>query len=224
MPSDKLGNRGKEPPFSLERSIKTQPEWELVFPPTVVVRNNRYRNLSMFNRKPWCYFSSLFVVALTISTALTDRLSAQSPVKLKNYEAILDTFEDETSVFELEGVASHLGKFTAYGDVDLVPGPLEGWQVGEGSVVFRAANGDQLVGIASWILGPVGDDGNLDISVQFSWRAFVELRDGTIVANTWRFVDSRPPGLIVTDKYCCTTICLPFVGCFVRCEKCTTSR
>jgi hypothetical protein len=33
--------------------------------------------------------------------------------------------------------------------------------------------------------------------VHFSWRNSIELADGTVVYSTGRFMDSRPPGLVV---------------------------
>jgi hypothetical protein len=145
-------------------------------------------------------------ITLLVSITIAAPLTAQSPVKIKNYEATIDTFEDGSSVFQLQGTASHLGNFSATGEVNLIPGLVEGSQIGSGVVVFEAANGDRLVGVANWILGPVREDSILETSVHFVWRDSVVLSDGTIVQNSGRFVNQRPPGLVVVDRYCCTTI------------------
>ena len=176
----------------------------------------------MFNQLAWEKVLWLLGITLVVSITTSAPVTAQSPVKIKNYEATIDTFEDGSSVFQLRGKASHLGNFSATGEVNLVPGFVEGSQIGNGVVVFEAANGDRLVGVANWILGPVGEDSILDTSVHFTWRDSVLLSDGTIVQSSGRFVDHRPPGLVVVDRYCCTTVCLPFLGCFTRCEKCSS--
>ena len=48
--------------------------------------------------------------------------------------------------------------------------------------MFRAANGDLLVGEVTWDIDPGGDLRSSRII--FHWRDFVELSDGTIVAST----------------------------------------
>jgi hypothetical protein len=115
-----------------------------------------------------------------------------------------------------------LGNFSATGEVNFIPGFVEGSQIGSGVVVFEAANGDRLVGVADWILGPVRENSILETSVHIVWRDSVVLSDGTIVRNSGRFVKQRPPGLIIVDKYCCTTVCLPILECFTRCVKCSS--
>jgi hypothetical protein len=111
----------------------------------------------------------LFFVLFTLAAPLIlpGHASAQSAVKLINYHATVDIFEDGSSVFELAGVASHLGNFSATGDADFVEGPVPGSRVGTGVVVFEAANGDLLVGVVNLILHPPGADNILDTSVHF---------------------------------------------------------
>ena len=121
---------------------------------------------------------------------------AESPVKLQKWRGAIDFSSEGSTPFTLSGTASHLGRFTAYGEVDFVPGDEEGSLVGDGVVVFQAANGDLLVGVVTWDVAPAVD-GFAASHVHFSWRDFVEFSDGTIVFNTGRFVDSRPPGLVV---------------------------
>jgi hypothetical protein len=121
---------------------------------------------------------------------------AESPVKLQNWGGMIDFSAAGATPFTLSGTASHLGNFRAYGEVDFVPGDTAGSLVGDGVVVFQAANGDLLVGVVTWDVNPAVD-GLASSRVHFSWRDFVEFCDGTIVPSTGRFVDSRPPGLVV---------------------------
>jgi hypothetical protein len=120
---------------------------------------------------------------------------AKSAVKLQKWAGAIDFSTEEPSLFVLEGTASHLGKFTASGEVEFSPGETEGTFVGEGVVVFKAANGDLLVGNVDWEVSAGGD---LRTShIHFSWSDSIEFSDGTVVENTGRFVDDRPPGLVV---------------------------
>ncbi len=121
---------------------------------------------------------------------------AESPVKMKNFRGTVDILADEPVPFALEGTASHLGSFEAQGEVVFSPGEEPGTLLGEGVVVFHAANGDLLVGVVTWDVDPTVD-GLAPATIHFSWRDSVEFSDGTIVSNTGRFVESRPPGLVV---------------------------
>ena len=120
----------------------------------------------------------------------------KSPVKIRNFEGTIDLSADGPIPFTLRGTASHLGRYEAYGEVDFVPGEEEGSLVGEGVVVFEAANGDLLVGVVEWDVEP-GDGEFKPSALHFSWRDAVEFGDGTVVASTGRFVNDRPPGLVV---------------------------
>ena len=141
---------------------------------------------------------ALVVLAAFFAGAVTPAQvrAASSPVKLKNWQGSIDFDPDGTSSFVMEGTASHLGRFTAYGEVDFVPGEEEGSLLGEGVVVFESANGDLLVGVVEWDV-EAGDGEFRASHVHFSWRDSIELADGTVVHSTGRFVDSRPPGLVV---------------------------
>ena len=143
---------------------------------------------------PGCFKAGL--VALLSVSLVASPAYAKSPVKLKNWEGTIDFSADGISSFTMEGVASHLGRFTAVGEVEFVPGGEEGTSVGEGVVVFEAANGDLLAGVVSWEVDAAA--GGLSASaIHFSWRDFVEFSDGTVVESTGRFVKDRPPGLVV---------------------------
>ena len=137
------------------------------------------------------------MLAFLTLLATTPRAAvAESPVKLKKFVGAIDLSADGPSSFTLEGTGSHLGRYSCYGEVLFLPGEEAGSLVGEGVAVFKAANGDLLVGIATWEVGPEVD-GVRSSRIHFSWRDSVTFSDGTIVANTGRFVDDRPPGLVV---------------------------
>jgi hypothetical protein len=142
--------------------------------------------------------SPLKVVLLAVVTLFgtTPRpAAAKSPVKMKNFIGTIDVTAGGVTPFTLSGTASHLGQFTAYGEVEFLPGEEPGSLLGSGVVVFEAANGDLLVGAVAWEVGAGADFRTSRI--HFSWRDFVQFDDGTVVANTGRFVDDRPPGLVV---------------------------
>jgi hypothetical protein len=97
---------------------------------------------------------------------------------------------------EMSGTASHVGRFTAQGEVVFVPVDASGARLGDGIVDFRAANGDLLVGKALWEIEPADADKSPG-SIHFSWRDSVEFSDGRIMHSTGRFTSQRPPGLII---------------------------
>jgi len=138
------------------------------------------------------------IVAMIVLLAFCARVSnpamAISPVELKKWGGTIDFSADGPSPFALSGIASHLGQFTAYGEVEFVPGVDEGSLDGEGVVVFESANGDLLVGVVDMQAG-----GDAMGSMHFSWRDSVEFSDGTVVSSTGHFADAknRPPGLVV---------------------------
>jgi hypothetical protein len=138
----------------------------------------------------------VLVSALALFQALPVNVLAKSPVKLKKFIGTIDLAAEGITPFTLEGTASHLGKYKCYGEVTFVPIDDEGTLIGEGVSVFTAANGDLLVGVVTWDVDPEGGE-LLTSHIHFSWRDSVQFSDGTVVASTGRFVDDRPPGLIV---------------------------
>ena len=136
------------------------------------------------------------VVLLTFGQMFPTVALAKSPVKLRNMQGVIDFTTDGTSVFDLEGAASHLGTFTASGEVEFQPGAEAGSLIGDGVAVFKAANGDLLVESVTWDMDPEVN-GEQTAHIHFSWRDSVRLSDGEIVASTGRFVTARPPGLVV---------------------------
>jgi hypothetical protein len=124
-------------------------------------------------------------------------LWAESPVKMKNFLGTIDLSAMPGPVpFTLEGEASHLGQFTSQGEVTFTPGEEPGTLVGTGVVVFRAANGDLLVGNVTWNVSAESND-TRTTSIHFGWQDSVTFSDGTVAVNTGRFVTDRPPGLVV---------------------------
>ncbi len=121
---------------------------------------------------------------------------AQSAVKLQKFEGAIDVSALGPTPFTLHGTASHLGRFTAHGEVEFLPGDEEGTLVGDGVVVFEAANGDLLVGVATWELD-AEVNGLHTAHTHCSWRDSVEFSDGSTVFSTGRFAQKRPPGLVI---------------------------
>ena len=138
------------------------------------------------------------VVAAVVLTFLARSVTpalAVSPVKLQNWVGSIDLSAPGPVPFTLAGTASHLGRFTARGEVEFTPGGEDGSLVGEGVVVFTAANGDQLAGVVDWDVAAGGDFRTS--SIHFSWRDSVTFADGTVASSTGRFLHDRPPGLVV---------------------------
>ena len=112
---------------------------------------------------------TLVVVAALLACSVQP-VAAISPVKLNHWFGMVNPSNAGITPFELAGTASHLGQFVA--------------------------NGDLLVGVVTWDVGPEAE-GERATRLHFSWRDAVTFSDGTLVANTGRFVSSRPPGLVV---------------------------
>jgi hypothetical protein len=121
---------------------------------------------------------------------------AESAIELKNWQGTIDFSTERISPFTLSGTASHLGQFTSYGQVKFLPGVEPGSLVGNGVVVFTAANGDLLVGLVTWDVNAEAD-GFRTSGIHFSWRDSVVFSDGRTFFSTGRFAESRPPGLVV---------------------------
>lgn len=156
--------------------------------------------------------TSLSLSVLLCCMLFCSGVQAQSAVKMIKLDGILDeTGTGPTTPFTMTGVASHLGKFTGRGEVMFQPGELPGTQVGSGVAVLIAANGDQLVGVVTWDIGTEQNEAK-DGSVRFVWRDSVTFSDGTVASNTGRFVNNRPPGLIIKIKIICiATFCFWFL-------------
>jgi hypothetical protein len=142
------------------------------------------------------FLNVTMAVVLTLVGLAPTAALAKSPVKMKDFTGTIDLESDAPIPFTLEGTASHLGQFTARGEVTFVPGAEEGTLVGNGVVVFTAANSDLLVGNVAWDVEAASGDFRTT-SIHFSWADSVTFGDGTTGKNTGHFVDDRPPGLVV---------------------------
>ena len=132
---------------------------------------------------------TLLVLVAFFARSVTPAFAAPQ-IKLNNWAGTIDFSETGPSSFALSGTSSHLGNFTAHGEVDIVLGA----NVAHGVVVFQAANGDQLVGVTTWDVA-ADQVGN----IRFSWRDSVQFSDGTVVFSTGHFAQAknRPSGLVV---------------------------
>src|SRR5262245_15204299 len=95
----------------------------------------------------------------TLAALLAFASVAHAEVKLKiRGEWVFANEPDDLGVvwFVGQGNASHLGKWTCYGEVVFAEGDSPGSLAGEGVVVFRAANGELLVGLVEIEIAPDG--------------------------------------------------------------------
>jgi hypothetical protein len=140
--------------------------------------------------------SVVLAAVLVFMQACPPVLWADGPVKLKQFAGTIDLSARGPVPFTLVSSASHLDKFTSYGEVQFVPGAQPGTLIGKGVVVLRVANGDQLVGVVSCDVGRVVGD-QRPTNMLFSWRDSVRFSDGTVVTNTGQFEDEQPQNLVV---------------------------
>jgi hypothetical protein len=140
--------------------------------------------------------SITLVAVLSLSLVVPRVACAESGIKLKKWSGAIDFSAEGPLPFVLEGTASHLGRFNCIGEIEFVPGATEGSLIGTGVGAFEAANGDLLVGDVTWNVDAGAGEFRTS-SITFHWRDSVEFSDGTIVPTTGRFVNSRPPGLVV---------------------------
>jgi hypothetical protein len=143
------------------------------------------------NRARWGF---ALLAALGTWLALAPAAIAQSTIQIQSMRGEIYQTADGPKPFVLEGEAAGLGRFAAIGEVMFRAGAAAGSVVGTGPVVFRADNGDLLVGVATWEIGrPVGGLSNTQFRV--TTRDVVEFSDGTVVGSTGQFEDDRPVGV-----------------------------
>jgi hypothetical protein len=131
-------------------------------------------------------------LALLALAAYPPFAAADQPLGSMKVKSFSLTFEDDgLAVLRMTGTAPELGNCACYAEIDFVPGEDEGTLDGVGVVVFKAANGDLLVGV---VAAHFDEDGNF--SAEMHWRDAVTFSDRTTVESTGRFVDHRPPGII----------------------------
>lgn len=148
----------------------------------------------MFHRTARRPLLSLLVIAAFLN-ATTRPVMAAPVIVLKNWSGQIDFFDDPAP-FTLEGTASHLGNFEAFGEVEFLP-TAQGGMEGSGVIVFTAANGDRLVGLVTWLVDPGGEMRRS--ALEFAWRDDITFGDGQVYQSTGRFADAsqRPRGLVV---------------------------
>jgi hypothetical protein len=86
---------------------------------------------------------TIAVLVMFLARMGTPVFAAKSAVKLNKWAGAINFSEEGPSAFTLHGTASHLGLFTAEGEVTLARRG-GGAVCGRGVVVFTAANGDLL--------------------------------------------------------------------------------
>jgi hypothetical protein len=140
--------------------------------------------------------TAVIVLVTFLARSVTPAVAAPA-IELKNWSGAIQFSATGPSTFALEGNASHLGKFTAVGEVQFAPGAEPGTLIGTGVVAFTAASGDLLVGIVTWEVDGSGD--YRASNLHFSWRDSIVLSNGIVLSSTGRFADAknRPPGLVV---------------------------
>lgn len=144
-------------------------------------------------------FARLVVFITCLAMVASSACAGKSAVKMTKLTGSVELTTEEPVPFTLSGVASHLGNFSAVGEIQFEPGEEEGSFEGEGVVVFKASNGDLLVGNATWKVGPPGGEARIT-DIHFAWAEAVEFSNGVVVTNTGRFTDNRPPGLAVVTE------------------------
>lgn len=136
------------------------------------------------------------LIVTSLLTGPSPVRAEMSAVKMTKLEGVVDLTHAGPAPYVLEGTASHLGKFRAFGEVVFTQGQEPGKLIGTGPVVFEAASGARLVGVATWKIDPSA--GAVPVAdIHFAWRDSVEFSNRTVVTNTGRFVKARPPGLVV---------------------------
>lgn len=141
--------------------------------------------------RPWI---SLMVVVALLNATTRPALAAPQIV-LHNWSGEIDLLEDP-SPFTLQGTASHLGRFDAFGEVEFTPAH-DGGLDGSGVIAFTAADGSRLVGLVTWKVDAGGEVRRSEID--FAWRDTVTFSEGEVLHSTGRFADAanRPRGLVV---------------------------
>src|SRR5262249_51230991 len=79
-----------------------------------------------------CPLKAVFLAFVTVVGTTPRPATAESPVKMKNFLGAIDVTAEGVTPFTISGTASHLGDFTAYGQVVFVPGEERGSLVGLG--------------------------------------------------------------------------------------------
>ena len=154
---------------------------------------------------------ALVAVGLVALAAVSLSASNGQPlgeVNLQSFE-IGPSTNGDFFVIRLAGTTEGLGKCTAYGETDFVPGKEADTSDGTGVIAFTSANGDMLVGVITAHRDSAGA-----VSAEVHWRDAVTLHDGTTVASSGRFEKHRPTGVRFSRCCCCLSPC---TGCSEGC-------
>lgn len=132
--------------------------------------------------------------AVPIASANPPADHTNPPIVLKQWKGQIENLPNGLSTFSMRGIASHLGRFVAVGEVTTPTSAENEAFETTGVAAFRAANGDYLVGTVDMV-----SDAEQLGSLTFHWRDSVQFSDGTVAYSTGRFANAedRPPGLVV---------------------------
>jgi hypothetical protein len=131
-----------------------------------------------------------FLTTLALTILFTPAARAEEPIALKDFRGAID-LKESPAPFTLAGQVAPLGAFTSRGEVCFSGSPGNDSRLGQGVLVLRVAGGDQLVGVATWTLGPARD-GVRAFLLHVAWRDAVVFADGTASRSTGRFAVDRP--------------------------------
>ena len=135
-------------------------------------------------------------MALLALASVAPPAAADQPLAVcRGYSGSLLAGDDGIAVLRLVGTAEAQGRFTCYGELVFIGENEDGALFGMGVIAFTAANGDHLVGV---IAAEIDADGNFSAAIH--WRDEVTFSNGATVANSGRFVENRPPGLVLEKK------------------------
>lgn len=129
---------------------------------------------------------SLFAVSgAAVAGALASKVSVKASEPRPTSAAEFQLNDGGISRFTMGGSERQiLGRYTAFGEMNV--------RTGQGVIVFRASNGDQLVGVVE--AGATRDDeGQFQVGV----RRSIRFSDGTTYTNTGGFTNNRPTYLVV---------------------------
>lgn len=137
-----------------------------------------------------------FVVVLLTLALPTAQVSAQELVELKIFQGQIDLTVPGAKPFFLKGDAPGIGPFRALGEVVFRRAGRGGGFLGQGSAVFVDGQGNRLVGLVTWEMEGRGGAFRTN-RIEFHWRDSVRFHNGVVASTTGKFIESRPPGLVV---------------------------
>jgi hypothetical protein len=138
----------------------------------------------------------VFGLAIFLFATLAPLCHADESLQLKG-DLIFSSNPTDLGLVQLigAGTASHLGKWTCFGECFFEEGDAPGAIAGTGVIVFAAADDDVLVGFAHWLISADGS-----VSVTLHWILSASFSDGSTVFSTGRFLDPPFPGTIADGQ------------------------